>query len=181
MVCHFRVCILCPRKSCILLSADDAENPEEVTENGAKDSPPPPAPDSAPTAATNDASDTSPTIGASLLHSSSTIADTSSSTPAATSSTPSSTPVASSANADASRDSSPRIDNRNLCDRDENQRLGRDDIEELRAQGKRGHEIIGHLVNNSLTFKARLVYEGITDQLTVQLKIEAGYATFCHI
>lgn len=138
--------------------ADDAENPEEVTENGAKDSPPPPAPDSAPTAATNDASDTSPTIGASLLHSSSTIADTSSSTPAATSSTPSSTPVASSANADASRDSSPRIDNRNLCDRDENQRLGRDDIEELRAQGKRGHEIIGHLVNNSLTFKGKTEY-----------------------
>ena len=56
------------------------------------------------------------------------------------------------------RQESPPIDNRNLLDRDENQRLCRDDIEELRSQGLRGHEIVGHLVNNSLTFKGKTEY-----------------------
>ena len=103
-----------------------------MTENGEKNSTPPPPPDSV--------NDSTPASNAST-----TLVSNISSASAATSATNASAP--------GSREESPRIDNRNLCDRDANQRLGRDDIEELRAQGKRGHEIIGHLVNNSLTFK----------------------------
>jgi len=50
------------------------------------------------------------------------------------------------------------VDNRNLLDRDANQRLNRDDIEELRAKGASGTEIVGHLVENSITFKAKTEY-----------------------
>ncbi|KAK3093402.1 hypothetical protein FSP39_015098, partial [Pinctada imbricata] len=49
-------------------------------------------------------------------------------------------------------------DNRDLHDLDSNQKLSRDDIEKLKKDGVKGKELIGHLIENSTTFKAKTEY-----------------------
>uniref|UniRef100_H3B9Z7 tRNA (adenine(58)-N(1))-methyltransferase non-catalytic subunit TRM6 n=1 Tax=Latimeria chalumnae TaxID=7897 RepID=H3B9Z7_LATCH len=45
------------------------------------------------------------------------------------------------------------IDNRNIIDDGKSQKLTRDDIEALKEQGKKGQEIVQHLIENSTTFR----------------------------
>jgi len=49
-------------------------------------------------------------------------------------------------------------DNRNLQDTSENQKLGLDDIQQMRKEGIRGESIINQLVENSATFKDKTEY-----------------------